>query len=59
MTSRLSSYSRTLNIDLGNHNAAFLWGPRKVGKTTLLRQQFPTATFYDLLNTERLPAIAV
>ena len=34
------------------NNAAFLWGPRKVGKTTLLRQQFPNAKFYDLLNTD-------
>jgi predicted AAA+ superfamily ATPase len=46
-----------LKIDLGHHNAAFLWGPRKVGKTTLLHQQFPTATFYDLLNTERKAAL--
>jgi uncharacterized protein len=53
MTSRLSAYPRTLKIQLGDHNAAFLWGPRKVGKTTLLRQQFSTAIFYDLLDTER------
>ena len=52
MNSRLSSYPRTLQIHLEDHNAAFLWGPRKVGKTTLLRQQFPSAKFYDLLNTE-------
>ena len=31
--------------------AAFLWGPRQIGKTTLLRQQFPAARFYDLLDT--------
>jgi predicted AAA+ superfamily ATPase len=52
VTSRLSVYQRLLQIDLGDHNVAFLWGPRKVGKTTLLRQQFPHAKFYDLLNTE-------
>lgn len=52
MYSRLSSYQRLLTIDLEDHPAAFLWGPRKVGKTTLLRQQFPSATFYDLLNTD-------
>ena len=52
MSSRLSTYKRTLEIQLGDHNAAFLWGPRKVGKTTLLHQQFPAARFYDLLNTE-------
>lgn len=31
--------------------AAFLWGPRQTGKTTLLHQQFPNAKFYDLLDT--------
>ena len=43
---------RTLSIDLRDHNAAFLWGPRKTGKTTLLHQQFPNAKFYDFLSTE-------
>jgi predicted AAA+ superfamily ATPase len=52
MKSRLSDYLRTLRIRLVGHNAAFLWGPRKVGKTTLLRQQCKEAKFYDLLNTE-------
>lgn len=52
MNSRLSVIDRTLRIDLQGHNAAFLWGPRKVGKTTLLRRQFPRARFYDLLNTD-------
>lgn len=52
MNSRLSTYHRILEIALDDHNAAFLWGPRKVGKTTLLHHQFPTARFYDLLNTE-------
>lgn len=48
----LSEYPRILEIDLDGNNAAFLWGPRKVGKTTLLHQQFPRAKYYDLLNTE-------
>src|SRR5512145_2610257 len=52
MTSRLSEYHRTLHIDLRHHNAAFLWGPRKVGKTTLLKQQFPRAHFIDLLRSD-------
>ena len=52
MTSRLSEYKRLLSLSLADHKAAFLWGPRKVGKTTLLRQQFPQAKFYDLLNTD-------
>lgn len=41
-----------LEIDIKGNNAAFLWGPRKVGKTTLLHQKFPNAKYYDLLNTE-------
>jgi uncharacterized protein len=41
-----------LQIDLQRHNAAFLWGPRKVGKTTLLKQQFPNAHFVDLLQSD-------
>jgi predicted AAA+ superfamily ATPase len=32
--------------------ATFLWGPRQVGKTTLLRQRFPDAARYDLLISE-------
>lgn len=51
MHSRLSTIDRDLKIDLGDHNAAFLWGPRKVGKTTLLRRQFPRATTFDLLDS--------
>lgn len=45
-------FSRVLNLDLGEHPAAFLWGPRKVGKTTFLRQRFPQAKIYDLLQTD-------
>ncbi len=30
--------------------SAFLWGPRKTGKTTLLRQQYPEALWIDLLD---------
>lgn len=52
MTSRPGEIRRSLRIDLTGHNAAFLWGPRKVGKTTLLRQQFPDAKRYDLLDAE-------
>lgn len=50
---------RTLHIDLNGNNAAFLWGPRKVGKTTLLHQQFPGATYYDLLDTDLKTSLLV
>ncbi len=52
MTSRSDELRRILRIDLAGQHAAFLWGPRKVGKTTLLRQQFPDAQRYDLLDSE-------
>lgn len=59
MNSRLSSIKRTLKIDLGDHPAAFVWGPRQVGKTTLLKQQFPNAKYYDLLNTDLATALTL
>jgi len=41
---------RVLKIDLPANRSAFLWGPRKTGKTTLLRQQFSEACWIDLLD---------
>ncbi|MFH1627607.1 MAG: AAA family ATPase [Pseudomonadota bacterium] len=41
--------NRILKIELPENRSAFLWGPRKTGKTTLLRQQFPEAFWIDLL----------
>lgn len=41
---------RIQRVDLPQNRSAFLWGPRKTGKTTLLKQQFPNAFFLDLLN---------
>jgi hypothetical protein len=55
----LSRIQRSLKVDLKEHNAAFLWGPRKVGKTTLLHQQFPRAKFYDLLDSALRTALLV
>jgi predicted AAA+ superfamily ATPase len=43
---------RRLRVRLGDAPAAFLWGPRKVGKSTLLRQQFPKAMTFDLLDSD-------
>ncbi len=28
-----------------------MWGPRKTGKSTLLKQQFPNSAYFDLLDT--------
>ena len=44
-------YERQLAIDLPPDESVFLWGPRKTGKSTLLRQRFPRATRFDLLDT--------
>lgn len=41
---------RIQKIDLPADRSAFLWGPRKAGKTTLLKQQFPDACWIDLLD---------
>ena len=44
-------YRRTLRLDLPQGQSAFLWGPRKTGKSTLLRGLFPEAARFDLLDT--------
>jgi predicted AAA+ superfamily ATPase len=49
--SRLS-IKRQLRIELRDAQAAFLWGPRKVGKSTFLRQRFPAAMQLDLLDSD-------
>ncbi len=49
---------RLLQIKLPPHRSAFLWGPRKVGKTYWIRNQFlkekstKKVKYIDLLNTE-------
>lgn len=39
--------------------AAFLWGPRQTGKTTLLRQNLPDAAYYDLLDSDLRAELSV
>ncbi|MCP4703378.1 MAG: AAA family ATPase, partial [candidate division Zixibacteria bacterium] len=41
---------RIQDINLPMDRSAFLWGPRKTGKTTLLKQQFSEAFWIDLLD---------
>jgi len=41
---------RILRIRLPSNRSAFLWGPRKTGKTTYLRQNFKDALWVDLLD---------
>ncbi len=42
---------RFLTIQLPKGQSAFLWGPRKTGKTMFLRTAFPESIVYDLLQT--------
>lgn len=48
----MDALRRVLAIDLPKGQSAFLWGPRKTGKTTYLRQSFPWSLTYDLLKTD-------
>jgi predicted AAA+ superfamily ATPase len=43
---------RILTIDLPSRKSAFLWGPRKTGKSTYLLEKFPQSIVYDFLQTD-------
>ncbi|RJR17457.1 MAG: ATP-binding protein [Desulfobacteraceae bacterium] len=43
---------RKLEIDLPPRQSAFLWGPRKTGKSTYLRRRFPGSICYDFLRSD-------
>ncbi len=46
-------YKRVLNLrEVTRHKSVFLFGPRQTGKSTLVRQTFPDAAFYDLLEAD-------
>ncbi|HEX9879273.1 MAG TPA: AAA family ATPase [Candidatus Binatia bacterium] len=46
-------YKRVLDLkEILKHKSIFLFGPRQTGKTTLVRQAFPDAAFYDLLEAD-------
>ena len=47
----MQTIPRALAIQLPKRQSAFLWGPRKTGKTTFLRTAFPDSIVYDLLQT--------
>jgi len=50
--STIQMLTRLLNIKLPKGQSAFLWGPRKTGKTTFLSAAFPESLRYDLLQTD-------
>ena len=47
-------FSRKLVIDLPKKQSAFLWGARQTGKSSFLREHFPKAIYYDLLDTREV-----
>ena len=48
----MDKIKRILNISLPARQSAFLWGPRKTGKSTYLQDNFPESPVYDFLQTE-------
>lgn len=45
-------YKRILKLNLPHNQSCFLWGPRKTGKTTYLRENYPDSHYIDLLKSE-------
>lgn len=48
----MASIARILNISLPPKQSAFLWGARKTGKSTYLKERFPQSLVYNFLNTD-------
>lgn len=44
-------YIRTALLDLPPGQSVFVWGPRKVGKSTFLKAAFPDSLFFDMLDS--------
>ena len=47
-----SSFTRSLQLPIAGSETFFLWGPRQVGKTTLLRHTYTDAVWVDLLKAD-------
>ena len=48
----MASIQRLLNLALPPKQSAFLWGPRKTGKSTYLKERFPQSLVYNFLDTD-------
>lgn len=48
----MQKVKRLLKLDLPRGQSAFLWGPRKTGKSTFLKDTFPHSLVYDFLKTD-------
>lgn len=46
--------NRYLKLELPSPHSTFLWGARKTGKSTYLKQSFPKSYYVDLLKTDIL-----
>lgn len=49
---KMGYIKRILNIDLPPRQSGFLWGPRKTGKSTYLKNRFPASVVYDFLQSD-------
>lgn len=50
---------RLISLDLPQNRSAFLWGPRKVGKSYWIREHLQSAILIDLLQTDVFAEYAV
>lgn len=48
----MDKLKRILNIELPLSQSAFLWGARKIGKTTYLKEKFSDSVYIDFLKTD-------
>ena len=48
----MKEFKRILNIKLPDKQSAFLWGARKTGKSTYLKNRFPDSITFDFLKTD-------
>ena len=45
-------YKRYLRLNIEPHQSIFLWGARKTGKSTYLKNLYHDSIYYDLLKTD-------
>ncbi len=48
----MKEFKRILNIKLPDKQSAFLWGARKTGKSTYLKNRLPDSIVFDFLKTD-------
>jgi predicted AAA+ superfamily ATPase len=46
-------FQRIVSLEKNPAHSIFLWGPRKTGKSTLLKSLYPTAFYVNLLDTDQ------